>query len=295
MKNIIIDTDPGCDDMLALLLMCATPDVEVLAVTTVAGNVSLQKTTNNARFILNLAGCEDVPVYSGAKEPLRRKLETASVHGVSGLGGVNVSENTPLNGLAVDEIIRLVRDNPDEITLLILGPETNIANAILQNSETMKRVKEFVIMGGAFDVPGNHNGAEFNLGVDLEAAAIVANFPVLKTYVPLDLCNDIQVPLAEFERIKSDAVRSAIITALTPYIRNIQNNELPTKGALMYDVLAAYYIACGDECEVEVVGVRVDSAIGKTLKDEKGKNTKIATNADEEVFVDFFIDSLSRL
>lgn len=300
-KKIIIDTDPGHDDMMAMLLMLASPGIDVLAVTTVAGNSSIQNVTNNARFILDIANRSDVPLFSGAGQPLEREQVLAVVHGESGLDGVDISKQVQLDGLAVDKIIELVRENPDEISLLILGPETNIAQAIRKDPESMKLAREVVIMGGAFEVPGNKNRvAEFNICVDPEAAAIVADFPVRKAYVPLDICNKIQVPIEEFERIENSAIRKELLSALKPYIRNIQQSELATRGALMYDALAAYYLLKPDECETEDVAMVVETkgeyTYGMTLIDRRPiskkdiNNATIVTNIPEGQFIeDYFM------
>lgn len=291
--KVIIDTDPGCDDMLAIVLMASIPLVDILAVTTVAGNVAIQKTTNNARYIVDILGKNDIPVYSGSAGPLRREASYASVHGVTGLGDVVVMDEVTLDGTAVDQIIRLVQENPGEVTLLVLGPQTNIAKALQKAPEIMNLAKAFVMMGGAFDVPGNHNGAEFNMGFDPDAASIVSQFPVPKTYIPLDLCNAIQVPLDEFSRIDDKEVRTLIITALAPYIDNIQRNELSTKGALMYDVLAAYYVLRPDLFTVKSSPIVVDAVKGMTKERLGGEMVTIAVGVPEDSFVTDLIGSIN--
>ena len=292
--KIIIDTDPGCDDMLAIVLMASAPLVDILAVTTVAGNVPIQKTTNNARHILDFIGKGDVTVYSGYAQPLRRDVSYASIHGTSGLGDVVVADQVILDGTAVDQIIRLVQENPGEATLLMLGPQTNIAKALQKAPEIMKLTKAFVMMGGAFNVPGNHNGAEFNMGFDPDASSIVSRFPVPKTYIPLDLCNTIQVPLGEFNRIEDKRIRTMITTAVAPYIENIQKNELPTKGALMYDVLAAYYLLRPNLFTVRTSSILVDESRGATTECLGEEMVTIAVEVPENSFVNDFIGSINQ-
>ncbi len=303
-KKLIIDTDPGHDDALAILLMCAAPNIEVCAVTTVAGNSTIQNVTNNAKHILNLAGQPGIPLYSGADKPLVRQQVLANVHGASGLDGATITQQVPLDGQAVDEILRLVGENPGEITLLILGPQTNIAQAIQRDAKIMQQVKELVIMGGAFDVPGNKNRvAEFNICVDPDAAAIVAELPVKKTYIPLDVCNEIQVPIEEFARIKNDAVRTELQSALAPYIKNIQRSELSTRGALMYDALAAYFVMRPEVCEVSGAAVVVETkgefTYGMTLIDKRPfsqkepDNALIVTAIPEQQFIDDYFATLN--
>lgn len=292
--KVIIDTDPGCDDMLAIVLMASAPLVDILAVTTVAGNVPIQKTTNNARHILDFMGRGDIPVYSGCAQPLRGEASYASVHGASGLGDVVVADEVVLDGTATDQIIRLVQENPGEVTLLVLGPQTNIAKALQKAPEIMKLAKAFMMMGGAFNAPGNHNGAEFNMGFDPDASSIVSRFPVPKTYIPLDLCNTIQVPLSEFNRINDKRIRTFITTAVAPYIENIQKNELPTKGALMYDVLAAYYLLRPDLFTVGTSSILVDESTGLTTQYLGGEIVTIAVEVPENDFVNNFIESINQ-
>lgn len=302
-QKVIIDTDPGVDDMLAMLLLLKAPTVDVRAITTVAGNTTIQNVTNNAQKILQLAKRSDVPLYSGASQPLKRPLTTASVHGSTGLDGIEVSEIAEINGLAVDKILEIVKSNPNDVILVIIGPQTNIAQAIINDPETMKLAKQFVIMGGAFDVPGNQNGvAEFNIAVDPDAAAIVAQFPVPKVYIPLDLCNQIQVPLFEFRRIQDQRLRESVISAVTPYVRSINKNELKTRGALMYDVLASYYLINPDAFDTRQDNVIVDiengatycnNQLGESRMSRYGREATITTNIPYPVFIDGFFGMLS--
>lgn len=305
-RKIIIDTDPGCDDMLAILLMCAAPSIDICAVTTVAGNQSLQKVTNNAQYILKLAKNPALPLCSGADMPLVQKSIRATVHGKTGLGDVEVTEVAYLNGKAIDTILSIVEKNPGEVSLLILGPQTNIAKAILKNPEIMKMAKEFVIMGGAFNVPGNQTEvAEFNIYADPEAAAIVARFPAKKTYIPLDICNQIQVPISDFSRINDRTLRNVVTAALRPYTQNIQRTELKTKGALMYDVLAAYCLLKPDLCKAinGRVFIETDEAskYGQTtfeecsISENELNNGSVVFSIPQLQFLDDFFATLNQV
>src|SRR3989344_4117202 len=160
---VIIDTDPGHDDALAIMLAIKSDMFDIKAITTVAGNSTIENTTRNARYILNLLDREDIPVYSGAEKPLERKLIKAVVHGRSGLEGIDPKNEPRLTNDAVEKMISIVKDN-SEITIVTLGPLTNIALAIKKNPGIMKKVKEIITMGGAIKVPGNKNRvAEFNI------------------------------------------------------------------------------------------------------------------------------------
>ena len=158
-RKIIIDTDPGQDDAGAIMLAAASPELDVLALTAVAGNVPLELTKRNARLILDICGRSDIPVYAGAEKPLERDLVTAEkVHGKTGIDGIDIYEPpVPLaDGHAVDFIIKAIRDNEEgAITLCPLGPLTNIAMALQKAPDIAERVGEIVLMGGGFFEGGN--------------------------------------------------------------------------------------------------------------------------------------------
>jgi len=191
-RPIIIDTDPGQDDALAILLALASPELEVRGVTCVAGNVPLALTSRNARIVCELAGRADVPVYAGASAPLERELVTAEyVHGKTGLDGYDLPEpSMPLaEGHAVDFIIEAIMDSaPGTLTLCALGPLTNLGQALRQAPEIGPRLREIVLMGGGLFEGGNTTpAAEFNIYVDPEAADLVMHCGAPVVMIPLDL------------------------------------------------------------------------------------------------------------
>lgn len=301
--KLIIDTDPGHDDAMALLYALKRKDIDMLAVTTVAGNSTIENTTRNAQYVLNLLGRADVPLYSGAPKPLRRPLVQAVVHGTSGLDGIDPSNEYALTNNAPEKIVELVRQFPGEITLLALGPLTNIARAIQLNREAMRLVREIVIMGGAFTVPGNKNRvAEFNMYVDPEAAAMVVDLPVLKTFVPLDACNEIQLQMSDFCQITNKPIRDVLIKMNAPYIKNLQA-DMNACGALMYDVLAAYFACNPSKCKLEQANVQIEAkgkfTRGMTIIDQRPvpdnltPNAQIVTFIPSKEFKEDFIETLS--
>jgi purine nucleosidase/pyrimidine-specific ribonucleoside hydrolase len=173
---IILDCDPGHDDALAILLANASPAVELLAITTVGGNQTVEKCTINARRICSAAGITDVPIASGAAGPLTGDLHIGEyVHGVSGLDGPAWGE--PLvqatNEPAVELIVRMLREHPEPVTLVAVGPLTNIALVLRDHPDVAGNIREIVIMGGSTERGNDTPYAEFNIKVDPEAAAIV--------------------------------------------------------------------------------------------------------------------------
>ena len=190
-EKIIYDTDPGIDDALGLLLLAASPEIDLLAITVTHGNTSQEKCLNNALKLVELTGITKVPVARGAEEPLVKELSVAEeTHGEGGLGYAILPKSaiSPCSELAHDLIIRLIRENPGEVTLLCVGPMTNIALAFLKAPEIVSKVRRIVSMGGAIHYPGNVTPqAEYNVFCDPEAFEIVLKSGIDFTLVPLDV------------------------------------------------------------------------------------------------------------
>lgn len=303
MKNrpiVIIDTDPGHDDALAIMLLVRSNMFDIRAITTVSGNVDIQKATNNARFILDLLN-SNVPIFSGADKPLKKNQILANVHGVSGLAGANVTKKEKLNGLAVEKIIEIVRANPKQVTIVVIGPETNIAKAFIKDPELPNLIKQIVIMGGAINVPGNKSTvAEFNIFVDPDAAKIVFDAPVKKILVPLDVCNKIPMFLTDFNKIQGK-LRSPILSMMKEFIKGIAKFE-NFKGALVYDALATYFLVNPKAFTTTKMDVRVETkgelTNGMTVADKRSwedqkLNVEVVTKIDRKNFVKDFIKIMS--
>src|SRR5579863_2017542 len=189
-RRIIIDTDPGIDDAMAIFLALRSPELKVEAITPVAGNVPLDLTLPNALRLLEIAGRTDVPVAAGASHPLVRRLVTSGhVHGVNGLAGVEFPEPKikPVHETAPEIIRRIVRENPGEITIVAIGPLTNFALALRADPELSSMIPAIVIMGGSLSGGNITPAAEFNLYVDPEAARIVFDANIPLTMVGLDV------------------------------------------------------------------------------------------------------------
>lgn len=299
---IIIDTDPGHDDALAIMLLEKSEMVDIKAITTVAGNSTIENVTTNAGYILDLLDSR-IPIYSGSSSPLERPLVQAVVHGESGLAGAGTSERDPLTGDAVDKIIQLARSRPGEMTILTIGPQTNIARAFVKDPELPSILRQMVIMGGAISVPGNKNRvAEFNIFVDPEAADIVFAADVRKILVPLDVCNDIKLQMADFEKLKGAPLYKPLLKMMREYISGIETEE-KVSGALMYDPLAAYYLLNPDAYTLEPMDVRIETESeltrGMTVADrrtwgEKNYNVEVVTKIDGEAFKRDILQILGR-
>lgn len=189
-RRIILDTDPGVDDAMAIFLALRSPELKVEAITAVSGNVPLELTLPNALRLAEIAGRTDIPIAGGASVPLVRRLITAKyVHGNNGLGGVDfpAPKIKPAPETAVELICRLVRNNPGQITIVAVGPLTNIATVLRANPEIARLIPEIVIMGGSLSGGNITPAAEFNLYVDPEAARIVFDAGIPLTMVGLDV------------------------------------------------------------------------------------------------------------
>ncbi len=217
-RRIIIDTDPGKDDAVAILLALASPELSVEALVAVHGNVPLERTERNARRILALAGRTDVPVHLGCPRPiLRSPIHAAHVHGESGLGTLDLPDPAVAASAepGVDTLIRRLRAaEPGSLTLCLLGPATNLAVALVQAPDLAARLGEVVFMAGSQRAGGNVTpAAEFNAYADPEAARIVLESGANITLVPLDLTHQVLLTAVRLDRLRriGTAAASAVV------------------------------------------------------------------------------------
>lgn len=251
-RKIIIDTDPGQDDAVAILLALASPELDVLGITAVAGNVPLALTERNARIVCEIAGRPDVRVFAGCDRPIARPLVTAEhVHGKSGLDGIELFEPTmPLEGQhAVDFLIEtLRREAPGTVTLCPLGPLTNIATAFTRAPDIVNRVAEIVLMGGAYFEVGNITpAAEFNIYVDPEAADIVFRAGVPLVVVPLDVTHKALTSRAWIERLRAMGTRVGhAVAGLTDFFERFDMAKYGSQGAPLHDACVIGYLLSPD-------------------------------------------------
>ena len=310
-RKIIIDTDPGQDDAVAILLALASPeDFDVLGIVAVAGNVGLHHNATNARKIVELAGRTDVPVYAGCARPMRRTLVTAEhVHGDTGLNGPDLPapkiELQPQHG--VDYIIdTLMNAEPKTITLCTLGPLTNIGMALVKEPKIAERVAEIVMMGGAYFEVGNITpAAEFNIYVDPEAADIVFKSGIKITVLPLDVTHQIQSTPARLNAIRALGNRSgqAVYDMLT-FSEGFDLKKYGWEGAPLHDPTVIAYLLDptlfeGRECNV-TIETASELTVGMTVTDywhvtDKPRNANYLRNGNAEGFFKLLTERLSRL
>jgi purine nucleosidase len=217
-RPVVIDTDPGIDDAVAILLALNSPEFDIRGITTVAGNIGIATTTRNVGRILALAGRTDIPVIAGADAPLSRKgFDTADIQGNDGLGGIAFPDPTafPLEYDAVRWLARLLDDTPlSTVDLLALGPLTNIARLIIDHPSSARRIGRLIAMGGAVRETGNVGPrAEFNIAVDPEAAAIVFAAGLPLTLIPLDVTRKLRADREYLSALRSVGKAAAIASA----------------------------------------------------------------------------------
>ena len=267
-NKIIFDTDPGVDDALALMLLAKSKEIEIIAITTVAGNSTIENTTSNAQFLKKLLKL-NCPIYSGASKALNGPFTTANVHGASGLAGIDHKEVPQLSNNASNKIIEIVCQNPHEVTIICVGPETNLAQAIIDHPSLPSLIKEVIIMGGAILSPGNKTAvAEFNIGLDPEAAKIVFDAPTKKTLVPLDVCYQTPLFQDDFAKLKGSSLFQTVKDITTPYIKAIKQFE-GQEGAIVYDALAAYYLINNKPFTTQEYGKRSFTTFGRDPSHKK--------------------------
>ncbi|SFL03032.1 purine nucleosidase [Loktanella salsilacus] len=309
-RQIIIDTDPGQDDAVAILLALASPELEVLGITAVAGNVPLALTQKNARIVCELAGRSDMAVYAGCDAPLVRKLVTAEhVHGKTGLDGPQLADPVmPLQAEhAVDYIIDTLRSAPSgTITLCPLGPLTNIAQAFRKAPDIIERVQEIVLMGGAYFEVGNITpAAEFNIYVDPEAAAEVFLAGVPLVVMPLDVTHKALTTQARVDAFRAMGTRVGdMVAEWTNFFERFDKEKYGSEGAPLHDPCVIAYLLQPELFTGRHVNVVVETGseltLGMTVADwwrvtDRAPNAMFMGDLDADGFFALLTDRLARL
>jgi purine nucleosidase len=308
---IIIDTDPGQDDAVAILLALASPgDVTVLGITAVAGNVPLALTEKNARIVCELAGRPDIKVFAGCDRPLMRKLVTAEhVHGKTGLDGPQMADPVmPLQpGHAVDFIIETLRAEPSgTVTLCPLGPLTNIATAFQRAPDIIARVQEIVLMGGAYFEVGNITpAAEFNIYVDPEAAEIVFKSGVPLVVMPLDVTHKALTTKPRIDAFRALGTEPArMVAEWTDFFERFDIAKYGSQGAPLHDPCVIAWLIRPDLFTGRHINVEIETrselTLGMTVADWWGvtsrpKNAMFMGGIDADGFYALLTQRLARL
>jgi purine nucleosidase len=312
LKNkIIIDTDPGQDDAVAILLALASPDeLDVLGIVAVAGNVGLAQNARNAMKIVELAGRKAVPVYAGCERPIKRRLVTAEhVHGDTGLNGPNLPDPTitlkPQHG--VDFIIEtLQRESAGSVTLCTLGPLTNIAMAMIKVPAIVRRIRRIVMMGGAYFEVGNVTpAAESNIYVDPEAADVVLRSGVDIVMVPLDVTHQVLATRDRIAAIKANGnAASLAVTQMLEFSERFDLGKYGWPGAPLHDPCVIAYLLKPELFQGRHVNVSIETGseltMGMTVTDYwgvtgKAKNCHYLRSADSDGFYKLLTERLKRL
>lgn len=310
-RTIIIDTDPGQDDAVAILLALASPeDLEVAAITAVAGNVPLALTSVNSLKMVELAGRTEVPVYAGAVEPMERPLITAEyVHGATGIDGADLPEpSTPLaDGHAVDAIIDIVMGaEPDTVTLCPLGPLTNVGTAIQREPRIAQRLQEIVLMGGGFFEGGNTTpAAEFNIYVDPQAADVVFRSGTPITVMSLDVTHRALISPRHMERFAAvDTAVGRAVHGMLEFYERYDVDKYGMEGGPLHDPCVIAHLIDPSLFRGRHVSVAVETTseltMGMTVVDwwnmtDDEPNAVWMREVDADGFFDLLVERLARL
>ena len=309
-RKIIIDTDPGQDDAVAILLALASPELEVLGITAVAGNVPLRLTQLNARKICELAGKPETKVFAGAIRPMVRPLVTAEeVHGKTGLDGPDLPEpKMPLQEQhAVDFIVEtLMAEEPGSVTLCPLGPLTNIGLALVREPRIAKRIGAIVLMGGGFFEGGNVTpAAEFNIYVDPHAADVVFRSGVPITMMPLDVTHKALTTGKRVQAFRKLGTRVGDATAqMLDFFERYDEGKYGTDGGPLHDPCVVAWLLKPELFSGRHVNVSIETGseltMGMTVIDwwgvtKRPKNAQVMRDIDADGYFSLLVERLGRL
>jgi inosine-uridine nucleoside N-ribohydrolase len=302
---VLIDCDPGQDDALALLLALASPELNVIGVSAVAGNQTVDKTTVNALRVLELAGRSDIPVAAGAERPLVGNLVVAAdAHGESGLDGVDLPAPgaKPVVEHAKDFLAAKLDDSEQAVTLVALGPLTNIALLLEEHPGVAARIERVVLMGGAINEGNQTPSAEFNIWVDPEAAARVFGTGLDVTMVGLDVTNKAVLSNADADGLRGAGPVAEAAADMIDFYLGFYNEAYDHGGAPIHDAVALAHVFRPDLLTLEARHVGVDTSEGlcrgRTVVDMRRRtsgpepNAKVAVDIDAGAFRSLLLERL---
>jgi inosine-uridine nucleoside N-ribohydrolase len=304
---ILLDCDPGHDDAIALLLALASPELELLGVTTVAGNQTLEKTTANALRVLEFVGRGDVPVAAGADRPLARELFIAAyVHGESGLDGPALPEplGAPVDQHAVDFLAERILGSARPVTLVLVGPLTNIALLLSRYPEAADNIGRLVIMGGALAEGNVTPAAEFNIYVDPEAAWRVFHSGLPVTMIGLDVTHKALMKDAHAERLRESGPTGRMVAELYDFFIEYHRRTYEHDGAPIHDAVAVAQVLRPGIVETlhRHVDIDCESRLcrGRTVVDlwrrtANEPNTDVGVDIDADGFLELLCGRISSL
>lgn len=308
MKKVILDCDPGHDDMIAIMLAATREEIDLIGITTVAGNQTGEKTFENALKTLTLINRKDIKVARGFDKPILRELITApKIHGVSGLDGAKlpIPEVNPLKIHAVDFIIDTILNSKEKIYLVPTGPLTNIAISLIKEPKIKEKIEKIVLMGGGVFDSNITPAAEFNIYVDPEAAKIVFNSQVPIVMVGLDVTNKALITFEDIEKIeKMNGKVSSVVAPLLRFFANANKEFFGFDGAPIHDALTIAYLV--DESVLTLKEYFVDIETqgeltrGRTVVDvygvlKKKPNVSVAVDLDLIKFKMLIFEMIEKL
>ena len=307
MTDIILDCDPGHDDVIALLLGLASPEVNLLGVTTVSGNQTLEKTTANAIRVLDHVGRTEIPVAAGADRPLVRERHVAAdVHGESGLDGPDLPlpSRKPEAAHAIDWIAMTLTASRGPITLVPTGPLTNIALFLARYPELASRVERIVLMGGAYGEGNVTPAAEFNIWADPEAAHRVFTSGIDLTMVGLDVTHQALLRPRDVDRLRASGLAGRLVADLFEFYVGFHRRSYGWEGAPVHDAVAMAHVIDPGLLTTEHLGVVVDigpePSRGRTHVDLSRlsaweRNCSVAVGIDGGVFREMLVTRIASL
>jgi inosine-uridine nucleoside N-ribohydrolase len=303
---VLIDCDPGHDDAMALLLALASPELELLGVSTVHGNQTLERTTANALRVLEFAG-SDLAVAAGADRPLLREPAVAAeVHGETGLDGPDLPPpaSAPVADHAVDFLAERLRASASPVTLVPTGPLTNVALLLATHPEAAERIERIVLMGGAIAEGNVTPAAEFNIWVDPEAAARVFASGLDVTMIGLDVTHRALMTAEHAERLRAAGRVGAMVAELWEFYSRFHRRIYNLGGTPVHDAMAVAHVIRGDLVQTRHVNVEVDCASelcrGRTVVDVwrrtgRAPNAHVGVDVEADAFLELLVERIASL
>jgi inosine-uridine nucleoside N-ribohydrolase len=297
MKKIIIDTDPGVDDSIAILFAIASK-LNIIGLTTTYGNSSITNTTRNALTILDILK-SNIPVYQGSAKPIVKQAILAKSHGKNGLGEFSLKslKRKKENISAIQFYINTLEKNKDKsIDILCLGPTTNLALLNKIRPDLVSKINQVIILGGVFFENGNITPkAEFNVYCDPEALRIVLSINVSKTLIPINVCRKVMFDLNDFNQIKNNNISNNFKTISKNYINYYQNNQKygKFKGGVMYDLLVTCYYKNPKIFKNQNKFITVNSQGRTKIKKDQTPNCNLVMDVNPQKIKQLFFNTIN--